>query len=84
MVNGVGLWHGSDGEKWAVVPTQGITQDILSQIDLRGPQSLQLRKVHLRIQQIIVVRFDQYYFLVFPNNYFDYADCQICTTIGFY
>lgn len=50
MVNGVRLRHGSDGEKWAAVPPQGFTQDILSQIDLRGPQSLQFRKVHLRIQ----------------------------------
>lgn len=50
VVIGVGLRHGSDGEKWAAVPPQGFTQDVLSQIDLRGPQRLQFRKVHLRTQ----------------------------------
>lgn len=40
VIIGVGLWHGSDGEKGAAVSPQSFTQDVLSQVYLRGPQSL--------------------------------------------
>lgn len=41
VIVGVGLWHGRDSEEWAVVPPKGFTEDVLSEIDLRGPQILQ-------------------------------------------
>lgn len=50
VIIGVGLRHGSDGDKGAAVSPQSFTKDVLSQVDLRGPQSLQLGQVHLRVQ----------------------------------
>lgn len=47
VIIGIGLWHGSDCEKGTGVSPQGFTQDILSQVDLWGPQSLQFGQVHL-------------------------------------
>lgn len=41
VIVGVGLWHGRDRHKWAAVPPKGFTEDVLSQVDLRGPQILQ-------------------------------------------
>lgn len=41
VIVGVGLWHGRDSHKWAAVPSKGFTEDLLSQVDLRGPQILQ-------------------------------------------
>lgn len=41
VIVGVGLWHGRDSEEWAVVPPKCFTEDVLSEIDLRGPQILQ-------------------------------------------
>lgn len=41
VIVGVGLWHGRDGHEWAAVPPKGLAEDVLSQVDLRGPQILQ-------------------------------------------
>ena len=54
VIIGVGLRHGSDGEKWAAVPAEGFTQYVLSQVDLRCPQILQFGKVHLNAMKIVV------------------------------
>lgn len=50
MIIRVGLRHGSDGKEWAAISSQGFTQVVLSQVDLRCPQSLQFGQVHLRTQ----------------------------------
>lgn len=50
VVVGAGLWHGSDGEEGARVASQGLAQDVLSEIDAGGPQRLQFGKVHLDAQ----------------------------------
>lgn len=47
VIIGVGLWHGRDSDEWAAVPPKCFTEDVLSQIDLRGPQILQFWQVHL-------------------------------------
>lgn len=41
VIVGVGLWHSRDSDEWAAVPPKCFTKDVLSQIDLRGPQILQ-------------------------------------------
>lgn len=41
MIIGVRLWHGRDSDEWAGVPPKCFTEEVLSQIDLRGPQILQ-------------------------------------------
>lgn len=46
----IGFRHGSDSEKGAAVSPQSLTEDILSQVDLGGPQSLKFGQVHLKIQ----------------------------------
>lgn len=47
MIAGLGLGHGSDGEKGAVISTEGLTQHVLSQVDLRSPHLLQFGQMHL-------------------------------------
>lgn len=47
VITGLGLGHGSDCEEGAVVSSQGFTQYILSQVNLRCPQIFQFGKVHL-------------------------------------
>lgn len=41
VIVGVGLGHGRDSEEWAAVTPKCFTEDILSEIYLRGPQILQ-------------------------------------------
>ena len=47
VVVGGGLGHGCYGEEGAAVSCQCLTQDVLSPIDLRASQVLQLGQVHL-------------------------------------
>lgn len=47
VIVGVGLWHGCDSNQWAAVSPKCFTEDVLSEIDLRGPQILQFWQVHL-------------------------------------
>lgn len=47
MITGFGLGHGSDSKKWTGVSTKGLTQNVMSQVDLRGPHSLKFGQMHL-------------------------------------
>ena len=51
MVVSGGLGHGCYGEEGAAVSCQGLTQDVLSPIDLGASQVLKLGQVHLHQQQ---------------------------------